>query len=287
MVLEEDSPRFTRHLQGAIGRWRSGLAEKRGTDAVPSAKRPSAPTPAAEVKRVLTLQLEQAMNEKRITKAEMARRMETSRSQLNRLLDPNSDSVTLETLTKAARAVGRHVRVRAHRGRSVTIAPGTACYTIGTNPCSGSGFAWSPDELDEAIQGRVSEIVFDDPGTADVATLLAGVAETQFDQQEVARILAIPAEIEDWRVGEAIGEGYLVDHRDCTFPWPDGRDERKSGSSLPGADLVGFHTDGGGDRFAFGEIKTSGGEEISASGDVWPHRPEAAARRPAGRRGHP
>ena len=84
---------------------------RKRTDAVLSAKRPSAPTPAAEVKRVLTLQLEQAMNEKRITKAEMARRMETSRSQLNRLLDPNSDSVTLETLTKAARAVGRHVRV--------------------------------------------------------------------------------------------------------------------------------------------------------------------------------
>lgn len=84
---------------------------KRGTGAVSGAKGPSASTPAADVKRALASQLEQAMAESRITKAEMARRMETSRSQLNRLLDPDSDSVTLDTLTKAARAVGRQIRV--------------------------------------------------------------------------------------------------------------------------------------------------------------------------------
>ncbi len=61
------------------------------------------------IKRVLAWQMiGQAMEEKQITKEEMARRMDTSRSQLDRLLDPNSDSVTLETL---ARAVGRQVRV--------------------------------------------------------------------------------------------------------------------------------------------------------------------------------
>jgi len=51
------------------------------------------------------------MKEEHITKAEMAGRMETSRSQLNRLLDPDSDSLTLETLARVARAVGRQVRV--------------------------------------------------------------------------------------------------------------------------------------------------------------------------------
>ncbi len=61
------------------------------------------------IKRVLAWQMiGQAMEEKQITKEEMARRMDTSRSQLDRLLDPDSDSVTLETL---ARAVGRQVRV--------------------------------------------------------------------------------------------------------------------------------------------------------------------------------
>jgi antitoxin HicB len=69
------------------------------------------------VKRVLASQIEQAMTENRLTKAEMARRMDTSRSQLNRLLDPNSDSVTLETLTRAARAVGRQVRLELIEGR--------------------------------------------------------------------------------------------------------------------------------------------------------------------------
>jgi antitoxin HicB len=62
---------------------------------------------AVSIKRVLASQIGQAMEEKRITKVEMARRMDTSRSQLDRLLDPDSHSVTLETL---ARAVGRQVR---------------------------------------------------------------------------------------------------------------------------------------------------------------------------------
>ncbi len=51
------------------------------------------------------------MKKQHLTKAEMARRMETSRSQLDRLLDPESNSVTLETLTRAARATGRQVKL--------------------------------------------------------------------------------------------------------------------------------------------------------------------------------
>ena len=63
------------------------------------------------IKRVLAWQIEKAMKKQRLTKAEMARQMETSRSQLNRLLDPESDSVTLETLTRATRAIGRQVNL--------------------------------------------------------------------------------------------------------------------------------------------------------------------------------
>ena len=68
-------------------------------------------TQAVAIKRVLAWQIGQAMEKKQLTKAEMARRMDTSRSQLDRLLDPESDSLTLETLARAARAVGRQVRV--------------------------------------------------------------------------------------------------------------------------------------------------------------------------------
>ncbi|MBE7416557.1 MAG: XRE family transcriptional regulator [Ideonella sp.] len=65
----------------------------------------------ASVKRVLAWQLEQAMKAQNLTKSEMAKRMATSRPQLDRLLDPDNGSVTLDTLTKAAAAIGRKVRL--------------------------------------------------------------------------------------------------------------------------------------------------------------------------------
>ena len=68
-------------------------------------------TQSVAIKRVLAWHIERAMKKQRLTKAEMARRMETSRSQLDRLLDPDSNSVTLETLTRAARAIGRQVKL--------------------------------------------------------------------------------------------------------------------------------------------------------------------------------
>lgn len=71
------------------------------------------------------------------------------------------------------------------------------------------------------------------------------------------RILRDSDAIENWRVGEAIAEVYLTDHRSCSFPCPSSRDKRRSGSSLPGADLVGLGKDEDGDCLAFGEVKTS------------------------------
>jgi DNA-binding Xre family transcriptional regulator len=65
----------------------------------------------AAVRRVLSRQLEAAMAEKELSKTEMARRMNTSRAALNRLLDPENEAVTLETLQRAAEAVGREVRL--------------------------------------------------------------------------------------------------------------------------------------------------------------------------------
>lgn len=65
----------------------------------------------AAIKRVLAFQLVQAMKAKGLTKAEMAKLMRTSRAQLDRLLDPNNQSVTLATLRRAAAVVGRKVRL--------------------------------------------------------------------------------------------------------------------------------------------------------------------------------
>jgi len=138
------------------------------------------------------------------------------------------------------------------------IAVGAECYSYGASPSIGMGRMWNAEELGAAINGEVSSLVFDDQGKADIQELLAGVVETSFEQEQLVQALADPLVIEDWRVGEAIAEAYLSEHRDCLFPWPDGRDERKSGSSLPGADLVGVKQDEQGDRFVFGEVKTSG-----------------------------
>ncbi len=140
----------------------------------------------------------------------------------------------------------------------MTVAAGTVEYNLGVTPVTGRGVSWTADELDAALHGPVAALVFDDSGKADLSALLGGLSETEFEQSAVRRVLQDSEVPEDWRVGEALAESYLVHHRDCHFPWPDGRDERKSGSSLPGADLVGFQRDGVVNRFAFGEVKTSG-----------------------------
>lgn len=66
---------------------------------------------AVAVKRVLAFQLAQLMAAQQVSKAEMARRMNTSRAAVNRLLDPDNEAATLTTLEKAATALGRRLRV--------------------------------------------------------------------------------------------------------------------------------------------------------------------------------
>ena len=62
--------------------------------------------------RVVARQVEAAMQQKGLSKAEMARRMHTSRAALDRLLDPENEGITLSTLRKAAGVVGREIRLR-------------------------------------------------------------------------------------------------------------------------------------------------------------------------------
>jgi DNA-binding Xre family transcriptional regulator len=63
------------------------------------------------VKRVIALQLEEEIRAKRLTKADLARRMHTSRAQVDRVLDPEQGNVTLDTLARAARVLGRSIRL--------------------------------------------------------------------------------------------------------------------------------------------------------------------------------
>jgi antitoxin HicB len=66
---------------------------------------------AVAIKRILARQVSKAMAAQSLTKTAMAERMGTSRSALDRLLDPHNTSVTLRTLQKAASTVGRRLRL--------------------------------------------------------------------------------------------------------------------------------------------------------------------------------
>jgi len=63
------------------------------------------------LKEILADQVRKAMEDRRISKTEMAKKMHTSRRQLDRLLDPSVANVTLATMSKAARAVGRELHI--------------------------------------------------------------------------------------------------------------------------------------------------------------------------------
>ena len=66
---------------------------------------------AAAVKEVIAAQIAMEMKKQRISKVRMAQLMQTSRAQVDRLLDPGNESATLETLYRAAKAVGKELRI--------------------------------------------------------------------------------------------------------------------------------------------------------------------------------
>lgn len=68
-------------------------------------------TEAVAVKRVIAYQIEQFMKEQNLSKTQMSRRMMTSRAALERLLDPGNQSITLQTLDRAARALGKRLQI--------------------------------------------------------------------------------------------------------------------------------------------------------------------------------
>lgn len=68
-------------------------------------------TQATAIKRVVAWQLAEAMKQGQISKNQMAKTMNTSRSQLDRILDPENDKIQLDTLVSAARAVGRKITI--------------------------------------------------------------------------------------------------------------------------------------------------------------------------------
>ncbi len=68
-------------------------------------------TEATAVKRVIAYQLSLFMEKNKLSKTEMAKRMQTSRSALDRLLDSTNPSITLQTMDRAARVLGKKLRI--------------------------------------------------------------------------------------------------------------------------------------------------------------------------------
>ena len=66
---------------------------------------------ATAIKRVIAYQIEQEMNQKGLTKTEMAKKMKTSRSSLDRLLDPQNVSINLQTIIKATSILGKKLKI--------------------------------------------------------------------------------------------------------------------------------------------------------------------------------
>jgi antitoxin HicB len=67
--------------------------------------------PVGAIKAVIACQLAEEMKKKKLSKTRMAKLMKTSRTQIDRLLDPENGNVTIESLQRAARIVGRALRM--------------------------------------------------------------------------------------------------------------------------------------------------------------------------------
>jgi hypothetical protein len=141
------------------------------------------------------------------------------------------------------------------------ITAGKKSYSAGTPPVKADGLSFSQTELDYALEQRLPPLLRDDVGKSKIEEYLGGVAKTAFAADQLKTALNATCPVKDWQVGESLAEAYLVDHRDCEFPWPTGRDLRNPNASPAGADLVGFQKYGVTRRFAFGEVKTSGEEK--------------------------
>lgn len=140
---------------------------------------------------------------------------------------------------------------------STKIPSGKPVYAVGAPPVAAEGVEISATELDVTLSQRLPTILNDVAGVRRIQELLGGLAQTTFAADRLNSALNETHTVYDWQVGEAMAEAYLVDHRQCEFPWPSGRDLRNPEASPAGADLVGFQTHKGSVRFAFGEVKTS------------------------------
>jgi hypothetical protein len=140
----------------------------------------------------------------------------------------------------------------------MNISAGTERYNEDVEPVIARGVSFTEAELETALIDSVLPIIWDDTGAEILRSILRTSATTEFSMDNLERILSTECMPENWRVGESLAEAFLIEHKDCEFPWPSGRDLRNPRASPAGTDLVGFQLiDPNDHRFAFGEVKTS------------------------------
>lgn len=113
-------------------------------------------------------------------------------------------------------------------------------------------------EFNTFMAGEVASRLHDEAGKADFTSHLNSLASTGFAQVSLKAILEVEhPEERDWAVGEALAEAWLSREHGVVWPWNMERDKRTPKASLPGADLVGFITQGAETRLVLGEVKSS------------------------------
>lgn len=142
----------------------------------------------------------------------------------------------------------------------MTMPAPTLEYDVSSSPVTAHGLCYTNQQLDQILSGPVKTILQDAAGQEELTGLLASLVTTDFEQSELAEVLAEEHEFEDWLVGEAIAEAFVADRGRCEYPWPTSRDLKNSNASPAGCDLTGLQRLDDQElpyRFSFGEVKTS------------------------------
>lgn len=103
----------------------------------------------------------------------------------------------------------------------------------------------------DEVRPRVSD------SEASFASDMRGLATTGVETKFIERLLRSATAPKPWEIGEALAECTLRDSGVAHWPWNTVRDRRTPRASLPGADLVGFHSDGESAQLLLGQVKTS------------------------------
>lgn len=126
----------------------------------------------------------------------------------------------------------------------------------GAEPCNGTGIEWTAERTERALAVHFSQVLHDLAGSEIVRDVLRSLGQTAFELDSSDSVEpGVPGPA--WRVGEATGEAYLTDWRNCTVPWTISRDAGSRTASLLDPDLVGLIIEDEVDYLIFGETRTS------------------------------